>query len=516
LSAVQGPAPAAAAAPPAAAAPAGGLLIAVVVTANIMQAIDLTITNIALSTIAGQLGATLNEASWLLTAYVVGAALGLPPTAYLNDRLGRRTLFIVAVGGFSVASLFCGLATSLESLTLARFMQGLFAAPIAPIGNAVFAATFPKEKLARVLSYFNMSLLVVPILGPAFGGFVTEAFGWRWLFLMNLPIGLLAIIGSLRALPQTEKRERKMDFTGFVVLGAALVSMQLVIDHGYDRGYDSAFVVACGFVFAAAVAMLVIHYLSRPQALLVRLTPLADRNFALGVAAWIPFSFALWGGQLLQPFLFQRQFGHTAVETGLLLMPRALGAFAAMYAYSKISQRFSPFTFLLTGGIIATASCLWMTQMSPEMTGRWMSVPLAVQGIGIGLIVTPLTVLAYSTLPKELAAEAATLYYLARTVAAAAGIGMVSAYTQRGFDRYWNEMRALVDRNAQSAIEYLAPLGLAPDSPQGAALIAAEVTRQANMAAFIDGHWLAAAATATLIPLALLLRTGVPAKAKAG
>lgn len=493
----------------------GGALIATVVMANIMQAIDLTITNIALSTIAGQLGATLNEAAWLLTAYVVGAALGLPPTAYLNDRLGRRTLFVLTVAGFSAASLFCGLATSLEALTLARFLQGLFSAPIAPIGNAVFAATFAKEKLATVLSYFNMSMLVVPILGPAFGGFITEAFGWRWLFLINVPVGALVILLALRVIPQTTPQPRRMDLSGFLFLAAILVSMQLVIDHGYDLGYDSPFVVASGFVFAAGAAMLLVHYASRPEAPIVKLTPLADRNFVLGVAAWIPFALALWGGQLLQPFLFQRQFGHTAVETGLLLMPRAIGAFVAMYAYSKIAQRFTPATFLLTGGVIATASCLWMTQMSPEMTGHWMLPPLALQGIGLGLIVTPLTVLAYSTLPKELAAEGATLYYLARTVASAAGIGLMSAYTQRGFDRYWAEMRGHIDQASRAAADYLAPLGLAPDSPAGAALLAAEVTRQANMAAFIDGHWLAAAATAMLIPLGLLLRAGVPPAPKA-
>ena len=493
-----------------------GALIVTVVMANLMQAIDLTITNIALSTIAGQLGATLNEAAWMLTAYVVGAAVGLPPTAYLNDRFGRRTLFVVTVAGFAAASLFCGLATSLEALTLARFLQGIFSAPIAPIGNAVFAATFSKDRLAKVLSYFNMSLLVVPILGPAFGGFVTEAFGWRWLFLMNVPIGALVIVMALRVMPQTAVRERRMDFTGFFVLAAALVSMQLVIDHGYDLGYDSPFVIACAFVLAAAVAMLLVHYASRPVAPIVRLAPLADRNFALGVAAWMPFALALWGSQLLQPFLFQRQFGHTAVETGLLLMPRALGAFASMYLYSKISQRFSASTFLLVGGSVASASCLWMTQMSPEMTGEWMMMPLAVQGIGLGLIVTPLTVLAYSTLPKELTAEAATLYFLARTVASAAGIGLMSTYAQRGFDRYWAEMRAHVDGASRLAAEYLAPLGLAPDSAQGASLLAAEVARQASMAAFIDGHWLAAAATAALIPVALALRAGVPAPARAG
>lgn len=493
----------------------GGALIATVVMANIMQAIDLTITNIALSTIAGQLGATLNEAAWLLTAYVVGAALGLPPTAYLNDRLGRRTLFVLTVAGFSAASLFCGLATSLESLTLARFLQGLFSAPIAPIGNAVFAASFSKEKLAKVLSYFNMSLLVVPILGPAFGGFITEAFGWRWLFLMNLPVGALVIALALRVMPQTAPQPRRMDFGGFAFLAAVLVSMQLVIDHGYDLGYDSPFVVACAFVFAAALAMLLVHYASRPEAPIVRLTPLADRNFVLGVAAWIPFAFALWGGQLLQPFLFQRQFGHTAVETGLLLMPRAAGAFVSMYVYSRIAQRFSAATYLLTGSAVATASCLWMTQMSPQMTGHWMLLPLTMQGVGLGLVVTPLTVLAYSTLPKELAAEGATLYYLARTVASAAGIGLMSAYTQRGFDRYWAEMRGHIDHASRAAAEYLAPLGLAPDAPAGAAVLAAEVTRQANMAAFIDSHWLAAAATAMLLPLGLLLRAGAAAVPKA-
>jgi DHA2 family multidrug resistance protein len=496
----------------AAAAPAGsGALIATVVTANIMQAIDLTITNIALSTIAGQLGATLNEAAWLLTAYVVGAAIGLPPTAYLNDRLGRRTLFIAAVAGFGAASLFCGLATSLEALALARFLQGLFSAPIAPIGNAVFAATFAKDRLAKVLSYYNMSMLVVPILGPAFGGFVTEVFGWRWLFLMNLPVGVLVIALALRVMPQTAVQDRRMDFAGFVTLAAVLVSMQLVIDHGYERGLDSPFVIACACVLAAGVATLVVHYASRPAAPLVRLTPLADPNFTLGVAAWVPFSIALWGGQLLQPFLFQRQFGHTAVETGLLLMPRALGAFASMFLYSRISQRFGASTFMLAGAAIATASCLWMTQMSPEMTGQWMMAPLAGQGVGMGLVITPLTVLAYSTVPKERMADAATLYYLARTASSAAGIGLMSMYAQRGFDRYWAEMRTQVDAASRAAAEYLSPLGLAADSAAGASLLAAEVTRQANMAAFIDGHWLAAAATALLIPVAMVLRVGARA-----
>jgi DHA2 family multidrug resistance protein len=485
-------------------------LLATVVMANILQGLDLTITNIALATIAGQMSATLGEATWLLTAYVVGAALGLPLTGFLNDRLGRRTLFVGTVAGFTVTSFICGVATTLPALVLARFLQGVFSAPIAPICNAVLAASYPAGQLPRVMSYFNMSMLVVPILGPAFGGFVTELYGWRWLFLINVPIGVLIVLSALRFMEETPREARLMDWTGFVVLAATLVSFQLIIDHGNDNGFDSPFIVACGFTLAAALAMLIVHYVSRPAAPILGLAALRDRNYAIALLACIPFSIALWGGQVLQPFLFQQQYGHSPVDAGLLLMPRALGAFCTMFLYSRIAHRFSPATFLLIGGSLASIGCLWMTQMSPDMTGQWMIAPLALQGLGLGLVITPIVVMAFISLPKELAAEASTLYFLVRTVASAAAIGVMSVYTTRGFDRYWGEMRGLIDTMSPAASRYLAPLGLTPDTADGAAVLAGALARQSTMAAFIDSHWLAAAATIALLPLAFLLRLSAP------
>ncbi len=482
------------------------VLLATVVMANLLQGLDLTITNISLATIAGQMSATLNEAAWLLTAYVVGAALGLPLTGFLNDRLGRRNLFAGTVAGFTASSLLCGVATTLPMLVLARFVQGFFSAPIAPIGNAVLAASYPAERLPTVMSYLNMSMVIVPIVGPAVGGYVTGEFGWRWLFLANVPIGIGIVLMALRFMEETPRAQRLMDWTGFVVLAAALVSLQLVIDHGNDKGFDSPFILACAFTLLAAVAMLIVHYASRPAAPILGLAALRDRNYVLALFAVIPFSIALWGGQVLQPFLFQQQYGHTPVDAGLLLMPRALGALASMYLYSRIAARFSASAFLLAGGAIASVGCVWMTQMSPDMTGQWMIAPLAVQGVGLGLIVTPIVVMAYVTLPKELAAEASTLYFLVRTVASAAAIGAMSAYTTHGFDYYWGEMRALIDALSPAANIYLAPLGVAPESPAGAAVLAAVVQKQATMAAFIDSHWVAAFATIALLPLALALR----------
>lgn len=485
-------------------------LLATVVMANVLQGLDLTITNIALATIAGQMSATLNEAAWLLTAYVIGAALGLPLTGILNDRFGRRTLFIGAVAGFTATSFFCGVATSLPALVLARFFQGFFSAPIAPVCNAVLASSYDSDRLPKVMSYFNMSMLVVPILGPTFGGLVTEWYGWRWLFLMNVPIGIAIVLSALSFMQDTPREPRLMDWTGFVVLAAALVSFQLIVDHGNDKGFDSPFILACFFTLAAAAAMLVVHYVSHPAAPILGLAALRNRNFALALFAVIPFSIALWGGQVLQPFLFQQQYGHPPVDAGLLLMPRALGAFAAMFTYSKLADRFSASTYLLVGGAVASIGCLWMTQMSPDMTGHWMIAPLALQGIGVGLILTPMVVLAFSSLPKELAAEASTLYYLVRTVASAAAIGAISVYTTRGFDRYWSEMRGQIDSLSPAVVEYLAPLGLAPNSADGAAVLAAALARQSTMAAFIDSHWLAAAATLALLPLGFMMRAMAP------
>lgn len=489
------------------------VLLATVVMANVLQGLDLTITNIALATIAGEMSATLNEAAWLLTAYVVGAALGLPLTGFLNDRLGRRQLFAGTVAGFTATSLLCGLSTSLPMLVLARFLQGLFSAPIAPICNAVLAASYPSEQLPKVMSYFNMGMVIVPIVGPALGGYVVETYDWRWLFLVNVPVGIAIVVAALRFMEQTPRVERLMDWTGFVVLAAALVSLQLVIDHGNDKGFDSPFILACGFTLLAAAAMLVVHYASRPAAPILGLAALRDRNFALALFACIPFSIALWGGQVLQPFLFQQQYGHPPADAGLLLMPRALAAFATMYLYSRIAARFSPSTFLLVGGVLASIGCVWMTRMSPDMTGQWMIAPLLLQGLGLGLIVTPIVVMGFATLPKELAAEASTLYFLVRTVSAAAAIGAMSAYTTYGFDHYWSEMRGLIDAMSPAANQYLAPLGLAPDSPEGASVLAAALQKQATMAAFIDSHWVAAFATIALLPLAFALRSGTKAAA---
>lgn len=481
-------------------------LLATVVLANVMANLDLTITNISLATIAGQMGATMAEASWLLTAYVVGAAIALPLTGYLNDRLGQRRLFVGTIIGFAASSLLCGASTSMEVLTLARFLQGLFSAPIAPIGTAVMATVYPGAQLQRVMAYFSMSMLVVPILGPAFGGWVTETIGWRWLFLANAPVGALIVAAALRHMDAAAVKARVMDWLGFISVAAVLVSFQFVAELGQHRGWlDSPSIVAALFVGGAALAVLTIHYVSRPAAVVLNLGCLRDRNFALGFIAAIPFAVALWGGQFLQPFLFQQQYGHSPSEAGVLLMPRALASLAAMYLVSKVGERIGMSTLLFVGGVLATVACFWMTRMSPDMTGWWLAPALALQGFGIGMVFVPLGTLPFTTLPREQMAEASTLYFLARNAASALGIAGVSVYATTQADGYWAKMGEHLTPYAPAVQDYAARLQVAPDSVAGAVALGAELARQASMAAFIDAQWLATAATLVLVPLALVL-----------
>ena len=483
------------------------LIVVAMMGATVMQALDTTIVNVALPHMAGNLGAGMDQIAWVLTSYLIATSVVMPLTGYLSDRLGRRRFLLVSIGGFVIASGLCGLAQNLAQIVSFRLLQGLFGAALTPLSQAVMAETFPLHERAKAMAIWGMGVVVAPILGPTLGGWLTETASWRWTFYVNLPVGLLSFLLAARHVPDTPVRERRLDWTGYGALALSLCALQVVLDRGErDDWFASSFIVAMAVASALLFAAFVARSIGRRDHPLFDLAVLRDRNFVIACSIMFAIGIGLFGGMLLQPMFFENLLDYPATETGLDLMPRGLATFVAMMFVSRVASRVTPRT-LLAGGVAASvAGSVWMTQLTAEVGGAFMVGPLLLQGFGLGLIFVPASTIAFSTIPKHLAAEAAGLYSLVRSVGSAVGISLVSSYFARSAQRHWEMLRGQVNPFRGPVADYLGSLHLAPDSALGAQVLAKAVAQQAQLAAYVDTFWLVAASFLAMAPLILLIR----------
>ncbi len=513
------PAPERAAGPPAPTEDGGGLpaaheeasnralIVVAMMAATVMQALDTTIVNVALPHMAGNLGASMDQIAWVLTSYLIASSVVMPLTGFLSDRMGRRRFLLASVGGFVVASGLCGIAQNLTEIVGFRLLQGLFGAALIPLSQAVMAETFPPHERAKAMAIWGMGVVVAPIVGPTLGGWLTEAVSWRWTFYINLPVGALSFFLAARYVPDTPTRARRLDWIGFCALALSLCALQLVLDRGErDDWFDSPFILAAAIASAALFVAFVARSIAIRDDPLFDLAVLRDRNFAIACAIMFAIGVGLFGGMLLQPMFFETLLGYPTTETGIDLVPRGAATFVAMTLVSRVGSTVAPRTLLAVGVAASVAGSVWMTRLTAEVSGAFMVGPLLLQGFGLGLIFVPASTIAFSTIPKRLAAEAAGLYSLVRSVGAAVGISLVSSYFARSAQRHWELLRGEVNPYRGAVADYLRPLHLAPDSALGARMLAKTVAEQAQLAAYVDAFWLVAASFVAMVPLLLVIR----------
>ena len=442
--------------------------------ATIMQAVDTTIANVALPHMQGALGGTQDQIAWVLTSYIVAAAICMPLTGLLAARFGRKRVFMTAVAGFTVASMLCGAAQNLSQIVLFRLMQGVFGACLVPLSQAVMLDSYPPHRRASAMALWGMGVMVGPIVGPMLGGWLTEHYNWRWVFYINLPVGLLAWFGMAAYLQETPiDRTRRFDLFGFTLLGLALGSLQMMLDRGHSLGwFDSPEVIAEALLAGLAAYLFLVHTITHKQPFIDPVM-FRDRNFATGLVLIFIIGVMLLATMALLPPFLQSLMGYPVVDVGLLLAGASL-------------WQMTFFTTDIGAGAIVSSGVL--------------------QGLGLGLIFAPLSNISFATLAPRYRNEGTAIYSLVRSIGSSVGISLVITYLAQQTQANHAALAGYIDplRLAVSQAVETGTVNLS--TTQGLMAIDAEVMRQAATLAYLQDFRLMMWITLSALPLILLLR----------
>jgi DHA2 family multidrug resistance protein len=492
-----------------------------VMLATIIQALDTTIANVALPHMQGSLSASQDQISWVLTSYIVAAAIGTPLTGWLCARYTQKRVFLVAVAGFTIASLWCGIATSLTEIVLARLLQGLFGAALVPLSQSVMLETTPPEQRGRAMAVWGMGVMVGPILGPTVGGWLTENYDWRWVFLINLPIGALAFYGIARFIPgAVAQRSQRFDVFGFATLSIAIGALQLLLDRGQENDWFGSLETWVELLAGLlAVACFIVHTACLPAGetfLDYRL--FRNRNFTTGLLLIFIVGMVLYATRALTPPMLESLMGYPVSAIGLLTAPSGIGTMLAMLVVGRLVGRVD-LRFLLVGGFAVTAISLWqMSSYTLTISASDILWPGVVQGAGLGLVFVALTTATFATLEPAMFPQGTSLFSLVRNVGSSIGISAVQSLLVHNTAVAHASLVANVHMN-----DYLGQGAGALDisgAPSAVAIdvLNAEITRQAAMIAYLDDFKLMLGLTLLVIPVLLLIQPAtapVPAAGEA-
>jgi len=407
-------------------------LIAVTVTmAAFMEVLDTTIVNVALPHIAGTLSSSYDEATWTLTSYLVANSIVLPISAFLGRLLGRKRYFVICIVAFTICSFLCGISDSLSQLIVFRVLQGFFGGGLQPNQQSIILDTFPPSQRGRAFSLTAVATVVAPILGPTIGGWITDNFSWRWVFFINVPVGVLATFAVIALVedPPWVKKERhiSIDYMGIGLITLTFACFQIMLDRGEDAdwfasGYIGALAALAAIGAAASWAWLL--YTRKP---VVDLRVLKDRNFALGSVAIACFAMILYGSAVLVPQLAQQHLGYTALLAGLLLSPGAMSVILLIPIITLVMPHVQT-RFILTAGFFALGcAMLYSRILAPDIDFRHLVMMRVAQTVGIGFLFVPISILAYQTVPRRLQGDAAALFTMFRNVFGSIGISLSTA-----------------------------------------------------------------------------------------
>ena len=482
------------------------LLTVGVMGAMIMQILDTTIANVALPKMTTALGATADTITWVLTSYIVATAIALPATGWLSDRLGSRNLFLIATGGFVAASMACGTAVNLEEMVAFRVLQGVFAAFINPLSQTAMLDINPPERAAKAMSVWGMGVMVGPIMGPVIGGWLTESYNWRWVFYVNVPVGALTFAILWFLLPSRPRAKRSFDYAGFVYVGLAVASFQLMLDRGQTEDWFASWeIVIEGLLALGATWMAVVHLATAKKPLFDRHL-FGNRNLITGMFFMIVVGIATMAPMALLPPMLQSLFGYPVIDTGLMMAPRGLGVLFTMWLAGQLMGKVDTRIMIVAGLVIFATSLRWMAGFSLEQD-YWPVVTSGfVQGLGMGLVFMPLNALAFATLDGRYRTDGASLLNLFRSIGQSAGISMVTVLLARNVQVSHADLSQHVTAASAPMVDLGALGRLNVLTDRAIATADAMVNQQAAMIAYLDDFYLMSWIALGAAPLVVLLR----------
>jgi MFS transporter, DHA2 family, multidrug resistance protein len=482
-------------------------ITACAIIATLMQALDTTIANVALPYMQGSVAASQDQIDWVLTSYIVAAAIMTPPTGFLAGRFGLKRLFMVSIGGFTVASMLCGMAQSVTQIVLFRVMQGAFGAALVPLSQTVLLGAYPRERQGFAMALFGMGVMVGPVLGPVLGGWLTENYSWRYVFYINLPIGIIALIGMAIFLPDSPRDSKyRLDWFGFGTLSLAIGALQVMIDRGEQKDwFGSGEIMIEAVVAASAFYLFLVHTFTAKNPF-VKPSLFRDPNFAAGVLFVSVIGLTYYASMALQPPYLQGLMGYPVVTAGMVMGPRGVGTMASMLIVGRLVGRVDTRILLGIGLAFTAWSFSQMTGWTPNVSPTTIMSVGVVQGAGLGFLFVPLSAATLSTLPLADRTEGAGLYNLSRNIGSSVGISVVNS---------------LVTRNTQvnhaAIVQSVTPINRgfedaavahawSPLTAAGRAALDAVITQQAQIIAYIDDYKFLMIATLAVLPLLVVFR----------
>lgn len=504
------------------------LIALVVMIATFMEVLDTSVANVALPHIAGNLSATVDEATWVLTSYLVANAVVLPLGGYLGGLFGRKRFYMTCVGIFTVSSMLCGLAPSLPWLIFFRIMQGLGGGALQPTSQAILVESFPHEKRGAAMALYGMGVVLAPIVGPVLGGWITDNYSWHWIFLINIPVGILSLFLTYRMVhdPPTLKRMSikegfKVDYLGIGILTLGLAALEIVLDEGQRRDWFASNLILVCAVLAVVCLVGVVFYLLKKDHPILDLRLLKDRNFAVSTVMLFVLGFVLYGSLALLPIFLQTLLGYTASLSGWILSPGGVVILLMMPVVAMLLRKFDTRILIAAGFTTCGAGLLWMSRFNLQVPFDTAMYSRCLQSFGLAFLFVPMNVTAFQNVPMEKTSYATGMMNLVRNIGGSTGIALVSTILSR---RSQVHQASLVANLHPASLAYQGFLDSAshvlvakgssgPDAAhQAQGMAYGLLQRQAAMMAFSDAFWIMGILCFALLPLIFLMRRTMAGK----
>jgi len=494
------------------------LIAAAVKLATFMEVLDTSVANVSLPHIAGNLSATTDESTWVLTSYLVSNAIILPATNWLGHYFGRKRFLIVCIGTFTLSSALCGAATSLGMLLFARVLQGAGGGALQPIAQAVLLESFPAAKRGSAIAVYGLGVVVAPIIGPTLGGWITDNYSWRWIFYINVPIGILAVLMANAFVEDPpyirNQRPGRIDYIGFGLMALGLATLQIVLDKGQEEDWLSSSFITWAIVFAVVTLVAFIVWELRSDEPIVNLRVLANRNFAVGTALITAMGVVLYGTIALLPLFLQTLIGYPALQSGLAVSPCGIGAVFSMLIVGRLVGKIDGRYLIMFGFAVLCFSTYLLSDINLQISMGSIVWPQVISGLATGFVFVPLTIMATGTLTQEQIGNATGIFNLMRNVGGSFGIAAVTTMLARGAQVHQAAMASHLtpyDPAFQQCLRELtmtlAAQGNPTTAPQHAyAAIYESLVGQATLLAYIDNFPMLAFLCLVCIPAAFLFR----------
>ncbi len=488
--------------------PNRALITICLMIATLMQALDTTIANVALPYMQGAMSASYDQITWVLTSYVVMAAIMTAPVGWLSARFGRKNLFVTCLVGFTITSMLCGIAGSLSQIVVYRLLQGAFGAALVPLSQSTMMDIYPPAQRGVAMSIWGMGVMVGPILGPTLGGYLTANFDWRYVFFINLPFGIAAIAGLALLMPKVKPRGTgRFGWTGFAVLSLALAALQIALDRGEELDWLSSGTIIASFVLAGlGFYLFTVHMITGRNTFIPRAV-FNDRNFLAGLITMASVGIVLLASSALLPPYLENLGNYSVATAGLLMAPRGAGTMATMLIAGRLVNRIDARLLMLSGYIMLGFSIFMQTGWTPSNSAAYIALTIFIQGAGLGFVFLPLQVVAFYTLPAELRTQGASLLSLVRNVGSAIGISVTTSLLDHAGQYEHANLAQFITPFARplqvgGQVSHL----LNPATPGGAVLLNSMVSTQAQIIAYMDDYKLLLFTTIPAMACLLLMR----------